>query len=156
MTVGRSVSEKSDRTTWHSEWMLHHEKFSEKSDLAFSSWNWTWEGVESEEDALERKGFWDEVDFRLGATEQLTERGRERERERERRRKAPTQINIKIKINEGTYAWKMHEHVICKLKNIMGSTQSKPTSTHHCNKVNTHLKCMKHCYNANVMQCMMF
>ena len=64
--------------------MLHHEKFSEKSDLAFSSWNWTWDGVESEEDALERKGFWDEVDFRLGATEQLTERGRERERERER------------------------------------------------------------------------
>ena len=25
----------------------------------------------------------------------------------------------------------------------------------HCNKVNTHLKCMKHCYNANEMQCMM-
>ena len=50
----------------------------------------------------------------------------------------------------------MHEHVTCKLKNIMGSAQSKPTSTHHCNKVNTHLKCMKHCYNADVMQCMMF
>ena len=77
-----------------------------------------------------------------------------KEREKETRRKAPTQINIKIKINEGTYAWKMHEHVTCKLKNIMGLAQSKPTSTHHCNKVNTHLKCMKHCYNANVMQCM--
>ena len=51
---------------------------------------------------------------------------------------------------------KMHEHVTCKLKNIMGSVQSKPTSTHHCNKVNTHLKCMIHRYNANVMQCMMF
>ena len=50
---------------------------------------------------------------------------------------------------------KMHEHVTCKLKNIMGSAKSKPTSTHHCNKVNTHLKCMKHCYNANAMQCMM-
>ena len=50
---------------------------------------------------------------------------------------------------------KMHEHVTCKLKNIMGSTKSKPTSTHHCNKVNAHLKCMKHCYNANAMQCMM-
>ena len=84
------------------------------------------------------------------------EKERKRERERQRRRKAPTQINIKIKINEGTYAWKMHEHVICKLKNIMGSTQSKPTSTHHCNKVNTYLKCMKHCYNVNIMQCMMF
>ena len=48
----------------------------------------------------------------------------------------------------------MHEHVTCKLKNIMGLAQFKPTSTHHCNKVNAHLKCMKHCYNANVMQCM--
>ena len=38
----------------------------------------------------------------------------------------------------------------------MDSAQSKPTRTHQCNKVNTHLKCMKHCYNANVMQCMMF
>ena len=49
---------------------------------------------------------------------------------------------------------KMHEHVTCKFKCIMGSAQSKPTSTQHSNKVNTHLKCMKYCYNANVMQCM--
>ena len=54
--------------------MSHREKFSEKSDLAFSSWNQTWEGVESEEDAPEQRGFWDGVDFRLGAIEQLTER----------------------------------------------------------------------------------
>ena len=41
--------------------------------------------VESEVDALERKGFWDEVDFRLGAIEQLTkEREREREREKDK------------------------------------------------------------------------
>ena len=45
----------------------------------------------------------------------------------------------------------MHEYVTCKLKYIMGLAQSKPTSTKHCNKVNTHLKCIKHCYNANVM-----
>ena len=44
----------------------------------------------------------------------------------------------------------------CKYKFIMGSAQSKPTSTHHSNKVNTYLKCMKHCYNAHVMQCMKF
>ena len=50
----------------------------------------------------------------------------------------------------------MHEHVTCKFKCIMGSAQSKPTSTQHSNKVNTHLKCMKHCYNAHVMQCMKF
>ena len=51
---------------------------------------------------------------------------------------------------------RMHEHVTCKYKFIMGSAQSKPTSTQHSNKVNTHLKCMKHCYNAYVMQCMKF
>ena len=50
----------------------------------------------------------------------------------------------------------MHEHVTCKNKFIMGLAQSKPTSTQHSNKVNIHLKCMKHCYNAHVMQCMKF
>ena len=40
------------------------------------------------EDVPERRGFWDGVDFRLGAIEQLTER--KREREKETRRKAPT------------------------------------------------------------------
>ena len=50
----------------------------------------------------------------------------------------------------------MHENVTCKFKCIMGSAQSKPTSTQHSNKVNTHLKCMKHCYNVSVMQCMRF
>ena len=51
---------------------------------------------------------------------------------------------------------RMHEHVTCKFKCIIGSTQSKPTSTQHSNEVNTHLRCMKHCYNAYVMQCMKF
>ena len=51
---------------------------------------------------------------------------------------------------------RMHEHVICKYKFIMDSAQSKPTSTQHSNKVNTHPKCMKHCCNAHVMQCMKF
>ena len=39
---------------------------------------------------------------------------------------------------------KMHEHVTCKSKNIMGSAQSNPTSTYHFNIVSTHLKCMNH------------
>ena len=63
-----------------------------KSNLAFSSRNLTWEGVESEEDTPEQRGFWDGVDFRLGAIEQLIER--KREGERETHRKAPTQIKI--------------------------------------------------------------
>ena len=36
---------------------------------------------------------------------------------------------------------KIHEHLTCKFKYIMGSAQSKPTSTHHFNIVMTHLKC---------------
>ena len=35
---------------------------------------------------------------------------------------------------------KMHEHVICNSKNIMGSAQSNPTSIHVRNKVNTYLR----------------
>jgi len=35
----------------------------------------------------------------------------------------------------------MHEHVTCKSKNIVGSSQSNPTSTHDFNIINTHLKC---------------
>ena len=61
-----------------------------------------------EVDALKRREFRDEVDFRLGAIEQLTkerERKRERERERERdKQKSTKQINIIIYKNEGMYA----------------------------------------------------
>ena len=83
----------------------YREKFSKKSDLAFSSQNHIWDGVglegeEEEEDALEWRGFRDGMDLRLGAMMQLTqegerERGRERERERDRIRKAPNIFNIK-------------------------------------------------------------
>ena len=147
MIVGRSVSKNSDRMTWHSEWMPRHEKFSEKSLWALSSWNRMWDGVESEgeeeEDALEWRGFWDEVDFCLGVIEQLT---RESEREKWTNKKAP---------NSSIYAWKMHEHVICNIKSIMGSAQPKSTSTQHFNIVITHLKCMNIVKTAHVMQCMM-
>ena len=62
--------------------MPRREKFSEKSLWALSSRNLTWEGVESEEDAPERRGFRDGVDC-FGAIKQ-TNREREREREREK------------------------------------------------------------------------
>ena len=87
--------------------MSRREKFSEKSVRAFSSQNWTWEGVElaegEEEAAAEQRGFWDGVDLRLGAIEQANRI--ERERERETNRKVPTQINNKIERIEGMYAW---------------------------------------------------
>ena len=50
--------------------MPHLQKFSEKSFRVFSSRNRTEDGVGSEEeDAPKRRGFWDEVDLRLGAIE---------------------------------------------------------------------------------------
>ena len=45
---------------------------------------------EEEEDALERRGFWDGVDLRLSAIEQTN--ARKREGERETRRKAPNSL----------------------------------------------------------------
>ena len=57
--------------------MPRREKFSKKSDLAFSSRNWMWKGVGSEEeeeeedDAPEQRGFQDGIDLRLGAMTQL-------------------------------------------------------------------------------------
>ena len=63
--------------------MPHLQKFSEKSFRALSSRNRTEEGVGSKkEDAPERRGFWDKVDLRLGATEQTNERKRERENQK--------------------------------------------------------------------------
>ena len=73
---------------------MRREKFSENSDLAFSSQNLTWEGVGLEEDAPERRGFWDGVDLRLGAIKQTN--ARKREGERETCRKSTKQINIRI------------------------------------------------------------
>ena len=71
MTMGRLVSEKSDKMTWLSEWTPRLEKFSKKFDLAFSSRNRMWEEVESKEenDTPERRGFRVGVDLRLGAIE---------------------------------------------------------------------------------------
>ena len=58
------------------------QKFSKKSFQAPSSQNRTEEGVGSkEEDASERKRFWDRVDLRLGAIEQTNARKREKERD---------------------------------------------------------------------------
>ena len=82
--------------------MPRREKFSEKSLRALSSWNRMCDGAGlvggEEENASERRGFRDRVDFRLGAIKQLT---RERERNMQ---KSTNKININIKINEGTYA----------------------------------------------------
>ena len=64
--------------------MPHLEKFSEKSCRALSSRNLTWSGVESEEDALEQRGFQDGTDLRLSAMRRLFEREGERERNKQK------------------------------------------------------------------------
>ena len=66
----------------HSEWMPRLEKFSKKSWQPFSSQNWMWKGVGLEEDALERRGFWDGVGLRLGAMLRLSKKGREGDKQK--------------------------------------------------------------------------
>ena len=105
------------------------EKFFQKSCQALSSWNRTCKGVGLEgEDAPNRKGSRDVVDFHLGAIEQLTERMREKERETHAEKNQSQSIYKNIE-NVRYVCIKMHKHVICNSKNIMGSTQSNPTNT---------------------------
>ena len=73
--------------------------------------------------------------FRCHDATNMKEREKERERERERQlEKYQTYLISKDKNSKV----RMHEHVTCKFKCIMGSAQSKPTNTQHSNKVNTH------------------
>ena len=69
------------------------------------------------------------MDLRLGAIDMTNVnkfRGRKREEQSERR--VAIQI-YQIYGKESTYAWEMHEHVTYKVKSIIGSAQSNPTST---------------------------
>ena len=61
----------------------------------------------------------------------VLEGGSMREREREREQKHNTSSEQK----EGKEC--MHEHVMCKNKDIMGDTQSNPSSTHINNQAHT-------------------
>ena len=112
MIEGRSVLAKSNRTTWHFEWILRLEKFSENA-LKASSWrNRTLEGEGSEdEEAPERRGFWVGVDLRLGAID-TTNVNRFRGRRREEQSEKSQAIQLyQIYEKKSTYAWEMYEHV---------------------------------------------
>ena len=106
------------------------EKFSENSLKASSSRNWTLKGEGSiEKETSERRGFRARVDLRLGVID-TTNVNKFRGRRREEQSEKSQAIQIyQIYEKESTYAWEMHEHVTCKIKNIMGSAQSNPTST---------------------------
>ena len=92
------------------------------------------------------------MDLRLGAIDTTNVNNREGEKERQSE-KSQTFSNISNILKRSTYAWEMHEHVICKRNFTMGLAQSKPTSTQ---SYNTHLNAWQDHYNANVMQCMRF
>ena len=66
------------------------------------------------------------MDLHLGAIDTTNInifRGRKREEQSEKSQ------TIQIYEKESTYAWEMHEHVTYKVKIIIGSAQSNPTST---------------------------
>ena len=106
------------------------EKFSENALKASSSQNRTLEGEGSvDKEAPERRGFRAGVDLLLSAIDTTNvNRFRGRKREEQSEKSQVVQI-YQIYGNESTYAWKMHEHVTCKIKSIMGSGQSNPTNT---------------------------
>ena len=69
------------------------------------------------------------MDLRLGVID-TTNVNKFRGRRREEQSKKSEAIQIyQIYEKENTYAWKMHVHVTSKIKSIMGSAQSNPTST---------------------------
>ena len=154
MIEGRSMSAKSDRMIWRSEWMPLLEKFFENVLKASSSRNRIWEGEGSkDEEVPEWRGFWARVDLCLGAID-TTNIIRKKGRERKDNQKSPKQYEIyQVYWKESTYAWEMHEHVACKGNCIMGSAQFKPISTQ---TDSTRLNAWQYYYNANVMQCMRF
>ena len=106
------------------------EKFSENSLKASSSRNRTVEGEGLvDEEAPEQRGFQVGVDLRLGVID-TTNVNRFRGRRREEQSEKSQTIQIyQIYGKESTYAWEMHKHVTYKIKSIMGSAQSNPTST---------------------------
>ena len=129
MTSDRSMSAKSAKMTQRSERMPRQEKFFEKALQASSSRNWICDGVGSEdEDAPERRGFWEGADLRLGAID-TTNIIKKREGERERQSEKSQAVQIYQNILNWEYICKeMHEHVTCNIKSIMGLAQSNPTS----------------------------
>ena len=108
------------------------EKFSENALKASSSWNWTLEGEGLvDEEAPKRRGFQARVDLCLGVIDMTNVnrfRGRKKKKKEQSKKSQAVQI-YQIYGKGSTYAWEMHEHVTCKVKSIMSSAQSNPTST---------------------------
>ena len=70
----------------------------------------------------------DGVDLHLDAIDKTNVKRKEGERERQSEKSQAVQIYQNI-LNEEYKCMRMHEHVTCNKKNIIGSAQSNPTST---------------------------
>ena len=95
MTEGRSVSAKSDSTTWRFEWMPRLEKFSENALWVSSSRNRREREGQNQKMKrhLEWRGFRAGVDLRLGAID-TSNVNRKRGRERKDNQKSSKQFQI--------------------------------------------------------------
>ena len=130
MIVGRSVSAKSAKMTWHSEWTPRLEKFSENALWASSSQNWRKRGTESkDEEAPEWRGFRAGVDLRLGAIDMTNVNKKRRERERDNKKGPKTVHNSKNMRKE------IHMHGECMnmlhVKEIASCAQPNPNLSAH-------------------------
>ena len=132
MTVGRSMSTKSDRMTWRFEWMPCLEKFSENALKASSSRNRIWDrvGLEDEE-APKWRGFRAGVDLRLSAIDTTNRKQEEREKKKEKTiRKVPSNFKYNKFIEK-----RVHMHGECMkmwhAKEISSWAQPNPNLSVH-------------------------
>ena len=140
MTEGRSVSAKSDRMTWCSEWMPCLEKFSENALKESSSRNRIWDSVGSDdEEAPEQRGFPAGVDLCLGAID-TTNVNRKRGRERKTIRKVPSNSNI-TSILKKEYVC-MRNAWTCDMQNKLQHGISPIQTYQHTNRLHTS-KCIR-------------
>ena len=112
-------------------------------------------GLEEEEvDAPEWRGFWDGVNLCLGAIVQTNTRKKERERERQSEKYQQHNIDeykeLKVRMHENTWTCDMQT----KIHHGFNPIQTYQHTSFQQSKYTS--KCMKHCYNTNVMQCMIF
>ena len=139
MTVGRLVSAKFAKMTWHSEWTPCLEKFSKNALWASSSRNRRERGVESEdEEAPEWRRFRAGVDLCLGAID-TTNVNRKRGREKEAIRKVPKHFII-VRICEKKYIC-MENAWTCDMQKKLHHGLNPIQTYQHTNSLHTS-KCM--------------
>ena len=129
IALGRGVSRKSDRITWHSEWIARSEKLSKKLLRVFSLQNRIESEGKEEEEEPWRIEFLEGTDFLGALMRRLNVREREREREREKQSHKRRQ-GARKKWNKTCNAWKCMNMLRVKINCIMGRNPIHPNSIH--------------------------